>query len=200
MFKKFIDKIRDAGGGETPGANIPIPGERVEGAADLRTPLTISNRPDSNSRASSTGIPGLKRREGDAAPPPEKGITQNEVEDNVYRLRAEQVQRVESLFAEFGGTVCSYVLTQTLMPGGLKRLLAKLDLSPRGREGADLALISSWIAKNGIPEFCTRVSIRIPKDLTPLVPRVVTPPPDAPPAAHGPDEFPTPLPRRTGNE
>jgi len=70
------------------------------------------------------------------------------------------VQMIHDMFGEFGPTVSAYILTQILTPGGIIRILQKLELRTRGREGADLAQIETWLITNGVEAFCIRVGIR----------------------------------------
>jgi hypothetical protein len=104
------------------------------------------------------------------------GVVQNDTDDSVYNQRSEHVQRIENMFGEFGSTICAYMLTHSMTDGGVKRIITKLSLSSRGREGADLALIESWILKNGAEAFAKAVNLR-------LQPAAAPPPPLAPPPA-----------------
>jgi hypothetical protein len=91
----------------------------------------------------------------------EGGIIQNEKDDSQYNARSEMVERVESMFGEFGPVICSFMLTQWMMPGGIGRILSKLELRSRGRDGADLAQVENWILRNGTEAFCKAVGIRL---------------------------------------
>lgn len=74
--------------------------------------------------------------------------------------KAENVARIESMFGEFGIAVCSYMLTQSMTPGGVGRVLKKLSIPSRGRESADMAQVENWVLKEGAEAFCTLVGIR----------------------------------------
>ncbi len=90
------------------------------------------------------------------------GIVQSDGEDSFYNERAEQVQRIQEIFGEFGPTISSYVLTQSLTSGGVGRIVTKLGLTTRGRDGADLAQVENWLLKNGVEKFCKTVGLRLP--------------------------------------
>ncbi len=148
MFKDLFKKDKSGGAD----AQTPPSQER---SAEFARPEVPADPP------SSSGIAGLHQRHDDeGAPPPRSGVVQNDVNDSVYKMRAEQVARIDAMFGEFGPAVSSYLLTQSLMPGGIKRLVQKLELQSRGREGADLALIANWITEAGTATFCQKVGLR----------------------------------------
>lgn len=111
-----------------------------------------------STRESTPGVPGLRTR-GDG--PAIAGIVQNDKDDSVYNMRNELVQRVEAMFGEFGPQVCAYMLTQALTTGGIARVVKKLGLTSRGRDGADMAQVEAWILKNGVEPFCKVAGVRI---------------------------------------
>lgn len=106
-----------------------------------------------------SGIPGLTNlRPGEISRT--KGLVVSDESHQAYRERDEHVRRVHELFGVFGSVISSYVLTQSLSSGGVGRILSKLQVTSRGRDGADLAQIEGWILKNGADSFCKVVGIR----------------------------------------
>ncbi len=89
------------------------------------------------------------------------GIQESHAGDPEYQQRSNLAKQIEVLFKGFGPRISSYLLTQALVPGGVKRVTTKLDLTSRGRDGADIAQILSWLEKNGSEAFSKRVGIRI---------------------------------------
>ena len=171
-LRKLLGKLKDSAGESDSSSR------REDGVLDIDGPPAAPKAPppakfgglesSQDGTKSSSGIAGLGMQNyyAGAGPSPgptdsqKGGLVQNEVNDAMYNMRAEQIARIEAIFSEFGPAVCSYMLTQSLMPGGTKRLVGKLDLTSRGREGADLALLATWVTKNGVPAFCKKVGIR----------------------------------------
>lgn len=152
MFKKFIGRLREESNGEDsvlppskPPARDPASGPPDK---DPRTP-----GPDPGS-----GIAGFDSGESDGHR--SGGVVQSGINDTAYRERSEMVDQIDALFGDFGPSVSSYMLTQALSNGGVKRVTAKLELRSRGREGADLALIANWINSHGVERFCRAVGLR----------------------------------------
>lgn len=77
-----------------------------------------------------------------------------------HRMREELVERVEAMFGEFGPVICSYMLSQALTQGGVARVVQKLDLRSRGRDGADMAQVENWILRHGVEKFHARTGLR----------------------------------------
>lgn len=169
-FKKILGKFTDreaspSSATDTPSDDLvldsappaaPPPGRDAQ--AVPITPRLPQKNPDS------TGIAGLSASRHSAETQLQNfnkaGLVQNEVNDSAYLQRAEQVQAIEAMFGEYGPAVSSFLLTQSLMPGGVGRVVQKLGMSSRGRDGADLAQINGWLGKHGVDAFCEKVRIR----------------------------------------
>jgi hypothetical protein len=92
-----------------------------------------------------------------------------------YQRRSDQIEQIETMFGEFGLIICSHILTQSLMPGGIKRLTIKLEISSRGRDGADLAMVCKWIENHGVDAFCKKVGLRTSTTLNLPIPPPIPP-------------------------
>lgn len=169
-FKKILGKFKDRDASpnsatETASDELildaPPPAAPPAGREAQAVPITPRS-PQKN--PDSTGIAGLSSSRNSAETQvhnfQKAGVVQNEVNDNAYLQRAEQVQAIEAMFGEYGPAVSSFLLTQSLMPGGVGRVVQKLGMSSRGRDGADLAQINGWLGKNGADAFCEKVRIR----------------------------------------
>lgn len=188
-FKNFFDKLKDksqdlasgakklVSGPEEPppiddGMSIDIPADRPSGTHAQRQ-ASVGPPPSSGpSRRPPEPVPptappvlpppdpnkiaGLGHRSDGANAP----IMMNDADDTVYRKRSSVVDEIEEQFGRFGPRVSTYILTQLMMPNGMKMLLTKLDLRSRGFEGGDKALIENWIDLNGPDEFSKRVGLR----------------------------------------
>lgn len=101
-------------------------------------------------------IAGFGKR-GDSKSP----IIENDVDDTFYQKKQGIVDDVDERFGRFGPRVSSYLLTQSMMPNGLKMVLSKLELRPKGFDAGDKGLIEAWLDKNGTDEFARRVGLRL---------------------------------------
>ncbi len=91
-------------------------------------------------------------------------LRESDPEESSYMRRSESVNAVEAMFAEFGPKVCAYVLTNTLMPGGIGRVVQKLGLRSRGRQGADMAVVENFLRQQGVEEFARLTGIKLVDD------------------------------------
>jgi len=187
-FKNFFDKLKDKSQDIAQGAKKLVSGP--EGEAPIDDGMTIETTPDRPSGShprSSVGAPPSSAPSGrlqepipPTAPPPmlppadpnkiaglahrgEKSsapLVVNDANDTVYRKRSSVVDEIEEQFGRFGPRVSTYLLTQLMMPNGMKMLLAKLELRSRGFEGGDKSLVENWIDLNGTDEFAKRVGLR----------------------------------------
>ncbi len=187
-FKNFFDKLKDKSQDIASGAKklVSGPGEQ----APFDDGMTIETTPDrpsgTHSRSAQVGAPPSSPPSGRApepvpptAPPmlppsdPNKiaglghrndksssPIVVNDANDTVYRKRSSVVDEIEEQFSRFGPRISTYLLTQLMMPNGMKMLLTKLDVRSRGFEGGDKALVENWIDLNGPDEFAKRVGLR----------------------------------------
>ncbi|MCC6547850.1 hypothetical protein IT570_11855 [Candidatus Sumerlaeota bacterium] len=149
-LRKFVDKIRDLGrkddeagasdGGDLRGLDgqIVLPGDA----------------PPMESHSSASNSTNAQR--------PRNSVYSTHMGDSFYAQRQEHVNRVREMFGEFGSQVSSYILTQSLTEGGVGRIIIKLGLVTRGRDGADLAQIENWILKNSVEAFHKAVGLRAP--------------------------------------
>ncbi|MBI1290032.1 hypothetical protein GC173_02140 [bacterium] len=177
-FRSFFNKIKDQVGQVTgaeagePEASPQLPSDTGSGASARPATPYPRTRPD----GTGTNPAGLHQRDpaSTGGRSRSEGVVQNEKDDSVYNMRSEHVSRIEAMFGEFGPAISSYMLTQSLTDGGVRRVLVKLDLQSRGRDGADLAQIENWILRHGIETFCDKVKIRLGGAAPP-------PPPMAPP-------------------
>ncbi|CAN5435110.1 hypothetical protein BH09SUM1_BH09SUM1_17730 [soil metagenome] len=157
-IKTQINQTRDSFG---VGADVEI----TRGDLEIGVPLPPAEAP--------AGPPGMELAQPSSGPrtrnssdgeqsdsPLRQGLIASGAGDQAYRQRSEQVNSIEALFGEFGPSVCSYMLTQSLSSGGIGRVIKKLNLNSRGRDGADMAQIEGWILKNGVEPFCKSVGIR----------------------------------------
>jgi hypothetical protein len=81
-------------------------------------------------------------------------------EDSTYQRRTGLVVEVEERYSRFGPKVCSYLLTQFMLPNGSKRVAEKLGLASRGFDAGDRNAIEQWLDKHGADEFCRVIGIR----------------------------------------
>jgi hypothetical protein len=175
-FRGFFNKLKEQVGGSTDANPREDPPEMIPEApavpAGTQTPPPLRGNASGGSSPRGAFLPGMTSREQSGGANP-RAIVQNEKDDSVYQMRSGHIAQIEAMFGEFGPQVCSYMLTQSLSDGGVKRTLAKLGLQSRGRDGADLALIENWILKSGVPEFCQKVGLKLHRN--------APPPPLAPP-------------------
>jgi len=68
-------------------------------------------------------IAGLGHRNDKSSSP----IVVNDANDTVYRKRSSVVDEIEEQFSRFGPRISTYLLTQLMMPNGMK--LARLELN-----------------------------------------------------------------------
>lgn len=170
-FRGLFNKLKEQVTGPTA---EPVAEEPLE---EEVTPGSMGQEPPARPTPTGKGNPaGLQTRDpsGTGGRSRTHGVVQNEKDDSVYNMRSEHIARIEAMFGEFGPTVSSYMLTQSLTDGGVRRVLMKLELQSRGRDGADLALIENWILRHGADSFCERVKLRNNRSAPP-------PPPSAPP-------------------
>lgn len=164
-FRSFVDKMKDMFQKQDSLNEVPSPDDGDLSPPPLLVPPPLKSesipRRASDSPSGGKGIAGLSNR-NDAPARGRPAIVQSDGEDSFYNERAEQVQRIQEIFGEFGPTVSSYVLTQSLTSGGVGRIVIKLGLTTRGRDGADLAQVENWLLKNGVEKFCKTVGLRLP--------------------------------------
>lgn len=125
----------------------------------------------SETRPAGAPLPGAYTNPASPPPPtrpapepgsnPLRGVVHSTPENTAYQQRSEQVQRIEAMFGGYGHTISSYLLTQSFTEGGVRRVVEKLSLSSRGRDGADLGQICQWIETHGTEEFCRRTNLRL---------------------------------------
>lgn len=148
-LRKFVDKIRDLGrkddAAEAPGIDPNY--------LDEEAPPPFGEAPPKEMPASSSAVPFQPQR-------PANSVYATHQGDSFYAARAEHVNRVREMFGEFGTQISSHILTQSLTEGGVGRIIVKLGLVTRGRDGADLAQIENWILKNGVESFRKAVGLR----------------------------------------
>ncbi len=167
-FKKVIRKLKNtvtqklesqSSFDESSDSSIPVPPESP-------SPQSADSVPNSNPPSpakSRDSIPGVRKRLEDDpdSDSPRGAIVQNDIDDSVYNMRNTYVKAIDETFGEYGPKVCAYILRQTLIPNGLALMLAKLNMSSRGRTGADHAVLEAWIRKHGVESFAKRVGIRL---------------------------------------
>lgn len=64
------------------------------------------------------------------------------------------------MFGEFGPVICAYMLSQSLSQGGVARVVTKLGLRSKGRDGADMAQVENWLLRHGVEKFRAKVGLR----------------------------------------
>lgn len=170
-FKSLFDKFKRRDGDE--------PSQPDDQAPHQSSPPQQSSTPPPPGKSSDKGtqdslsdsqevkfkprveIPGLTtRKAGERSRPVSHGVVENNPNDSVYEERNEQVVKIHAMFSDFGNQVASHILTYSFMDGGVRRLVEKLGMEPRRRDGADLAQIESWLTNNGVEEFCRICGIR----------------------------------------
>lgn len=114
----------------------------------------------------------LEERKSQKTPIPE--AIQREFNRPSTHFNEEEIDRIESMFGEFGPAVCAYILTQLHIQGGIGRTVQKLEMRSRGRISADMAQIENWILSQGVEKFCSKVGIRLKPH------EIATPPPHEP--------------------
>ncbi len=122
-------------------------------------------------------IAGLGRRGDPNAP-----IVENEVDDTFYQKKQGIVDDVDERFGRFGPRVSSYILTQSMLPNGLKMVLSKLELRPKGFDAGDKGQIEKWIEAHGPEEFARRVGLRL-RDSDSASPLTANPPSEKSPSS-----------------
>ena len=163
-FKKLWNKWRSDSDNEDLG------GDDRGGIPDLEHPPLDECTPPPPAEPPAGADGPRPPRDADSAGPARRAY-QNEINDTAYKERSNQVARIEAMFCDYGSPVCSHILAQTLIPGGISRLVTKLGLTSHHREGADLALLEAWLEKNGAEDFQRAVGIRPRDPRTPPPPR-----------------------------
>lgn len=175
-FKNFFGKFRQSGSDDT--KDMDRSSIEEETPSDPLTPAakSRSSATDNKTIRSRSEVPGLEtRNNGDRPKAPNKGIVANNTNDSVYMERSEHVERIFAMFGDFGTLISSHILTASFSPGGVKRLTEKLGMTSRGRDGADMAQIETWLNENGSDAFLAKCGLR--KDLKAPAP---PPPPPTP--------------------
>jgi hypothetical protein len=181
-FKGIINRLRDARAhqkADRPFDEFDIPVPELDAAPPPPAPDPVSPMPDPASetgRRKRTGIAGLGTNEDpDSGPAPANRVVQNAVDDSAYQARARQIEHIHALFGDYSNRTCTYLLTQSLMDGGMARLVERLGMRPRGRDGADMAQIAQWLTENGEERFCRAVGVRLSGDTGPVPPPITHP-------------------------
>jgi len=203
-FKGFFDKVKsgvdkakslvtgsdesqaDVVDGSAQPDTTPVPGDSPTGTGSSgshgKSGSIRSNEQAENFRSPSApdpgpGMPGFSQRQrgvSDSHGANRAPVIQNGTDDTVYMKRSAQVNRIEAMFGAHGPRISSYLLSQSLTPGGVSRVVQKLGLESRGREGADLAIVEKFLSQKGAEAFCKVVGLRLAGD-SPAPPPIQSP-------------------------